>query len=114
MGKRGKDDGKGKDPPRRSSRERKKATFGSDFEQDSLSSPPAKKSKPDPLPKAPPVPPDPRPGTFRDPDPVPPGQDPAPVGTITWPSDEEHCKIPQLLNEHSKHFYIVGSACKYS
>ena len=90
MGKRGKDGDKGKDPPRRSSRERKKATFGSDFEQESLSSPPAKKSKPDPLPKAPPVPPDPRPGTSRDPDPVPPGPDPAPMGTITWPSDEEH------------------------
>ena len=114
MGKRGKDGGKGKDPPRRSSRERKKATFGSDFEQDSLSSPPAKKSKPDPLPKAPPVPLDPRPGTSRDPDPVPPGPDPAPMGTITWPSDEEHWKIPQLPNEHSKRFYIAGSTRKYS
>ena len=109
MGKRGKDGGKGKDPPRRSSRERKKATFGSDFEQESLSSPPAKKAKPDPLPKAPPVPPDPRPGTSRDPDPVP----PASTGTITWPSDEDHWKIPQLPNKHSKRFYITGSARKY-
>ena len=111
MGKRGKDGEKGKDPPRRSSRERKKASFGSDFEQESLSSPPAKKSKPDPLPKAPP---DPKPGTSRDPDPVPPGPDPPTTGTITWPSDEEHWKIPQLPNEHSKRFYIMGSACKYS
>ena len=113
MGKRGKGGGKGEDPPRRSSRERKKASFGSDFEQDSLSSPPAKKSKPDPLPKAPPVPPDPKPGTSRDPDPVPPGPDPASTGTITWPSDEEHWKIPQLLSEHSKRFYIAGSTRKY-
>ena len=110
MGKRGKGGGKGEDPPRRSSRERKKASFGSDFEQDSLSSPPAKKSKSDPLPKAPQVPPDPKPGTSRDPDPVP----QAPTGTITWPSDEEHWKISQLPNEHSKCFYIVGSARKYS
>ena len=109
MGKRGKDGGKGKDSPRRSSRERKKATFGSDFEQESLSSPPAKKAKPDPLPKAPPEPPDPRLGTSRDPDPV-----PLATGTITWPSDEDHWKIPQLPNEHSKRFYITGSACKYS
>ena len=111
MGKRGKDGGKGKDPPRRSSRERKKATFGSDFEQDSLSSPPAKKSKPDPLPKAPS---DPKPGTSRDLDPVPPGPDPAPMSTITLPSDEEHWKLLQLPIKHSKHFYITGSACKYS
>ena len=111
MGKRGKDGEKGKDPPRRSSRERKKASFGSDFEQESLSSPPAKKSKPDPLPKAPP---DPKPGTSRDPDPVPPGLDPPTTGTITWPSDEEHWKIPQLPNEHSKRFYITGSTRKYS
>ena len=111
MGKRGKGGGKGEDPPRRSSRERKKASFGSDFEQDSLSSPPAKKSKPDPLPKAPS---DPKPGTSRDPDPVPPGPDPAPTGTITWPSDEEHWKLPQLPIEHSKHPYITASACKYS
>ena len=114
MGKRGKGGGKGGDPPRRSSRERKKASFGSDFEQDSLSSPPAKKAKPDPLPKAPPAPSDPKPGTSRDPDPVPPGPDPAPTGTITWPSDEEHWRIPQLPIEHSKRFYIAGSASKYS
>ena len=113
MGKRGKDGGKGKDPPRRSSRERKKATFGSDFEQESLSSPPAKKAKPDPLPKAPSVLPDPRP-TARDPDPVPPGPDPASTGTITWPSDEDHWKIPQLPIKHSKRFYIMGSAHRYS
>ena len=101
MGKRGKGGGKGENPPRRSSRERKKASFGSDFEQDSLSSPPAKKSKPDPKPL---VLPDPKPGTSREPDPVPPGPDPAPTDSITWPSDEKHWKIPQLLNEHSKHF----------
>ena len=82
----GKRSGKGGDPPRRSSRERKRVTFGSDFEQDSLSSRPAKKGKPDPLPKTS----DPKPGTSRDPDPVPLGPDPAPMGTITWPSDEEH------------------------
>ena len=110
MGKRGKGGGKGEDPPRRSSRERKKASFGSDFEQDSLSSPPTKKSKPDPLPKAPS---DPKPGTSRDPDPVPPGPDPAPTGTITWPSDEEHWKLPQLPIEHSKRLCITGSARKY-
>ena len=104
MGKRGKGGGKGKDPPRGSSRERKKASFGTDFEQDSLSSPPAKKSKPDPLPKAPQVPLHPKPGTSRDPDPVPPGPDPAPMDTVTWPSDEEHWKIPQLPNKHRKHF----------
>ena len=111
MGKRGKGGGKGEEPPRRSSRERKKASFGSDFEQESLSSPPAKKSKPDPLPKAPS---DPKPGTSRDPDPVPPGLDPPTMGTITWPSDEEHWKIPQLPNEHSKRFCIMGSTRKYS
>ena len=44
MGKRGKDGEKGKDPPRRSSRERKKASFGSDFEQESLSSPGSKRT----------------------------------------------------------------------
>ena len=104
MEKRGKGGGKGGDPPRRSSRERKRASFGSDFEQDSLSSPPAKKSKPDPLPKLPPVPPDPKPGTSREPDPVSPGPDPPPMGPITWSSDEEHWKIPQLPNEHSKQF----------
>ena len=104
MGKRGKGGGKGGDLPRRSSRERKRATFSSDFEQESLSSPPTKKSNPDPLPKAPPVPSDPKPGTSRDPDPVSTGPDPAPTDSITWPSDEEHWKSPQLLNEHSKHF----------
>ena len=111
MGKRGKDGEKGKDPLRRSSRERKKASFGSDFEQESLSSPPAKKSKPDSLPTAPS---DPKPGTSRDPEPVPPGPDPAPTGTITWPSDEDHWKLPQLPIEHSKRFYLMGSARKYS
>ena len=54
------------------------------------------------------------PGTSRDPDPAPPGPDPAPTDTITWPSDEEHWKIPQLPNKHSKRFYITGSARKYS
>ena len=114
MGKKGKGGGKGEEPPRRSSRERKKASFGSDFEQESLSSPPAKKSRPDPLPKAPPVPQDPKPGTSRDPDPVPPGPNPASTGTITWPSDEDHWKLPQLPIEHSKRFYLTGSARKYS
>ena len=84
------------DPPRRSSRERKKASFGSDFEQDSLSSPPAKKAKPaDPKPSKPS---DPTPGTSQDPDPVP---DPE---SITWPSNEEHWKLPHLPNNHSKCF----------
>ena len=104
MGKRGKGGGKGGDAPRRSSRERKKASFGSDFDRTVSVPHSAKKSKPDPLPKAPPVPPDPKPGTSRDPDSVPPGPDPAPMDTVTWPSDEEHWKIPQLPNKHSKHF----------
>ena len=86
----------GGDPPRRSSRERKKASFGSDFEHDSLSSLPAKKAKPsDPKPS------NPTPGTSQDPDPVP---DPTPEGSITWPSDEEHWKLPHLPNNHSKCF----------
>ena len=99
----------GGDPPRRSSRERKKASFGSDFEQDNLGSPPAKKSKPDPKPSDP-KPSDPTPGTSKDPDPVPPVPDPVPTGSITWPSDEEHWKLPQLPNNHSKCLYIFGNA----
>ena len=75
----------------------KKASFGSDFEQeDNLGLPPAKKAKPsDPKPS------DPTPGTSQDPDPEP---DPAPEGSITWPSDEEHWKLPHLPNNHSKRF----------
>ena len=108
MGKRKPSGGKGGDPggdpPRRSSRERKKASFGSDFEQDNLDilgSPPAKKAKPsDPKPSDP-KPSDPTPGTSQDPDPEP---DPAPEGSITWPSNEEHWKLPTLPNNHSKRF----------
>ena len=96
MGKKGKSGGKGEDPPRRSSRERKQTS-----EQGSLSSPPAKKSEPDPKPSDP-KPSDPKPGTSKDPDPVPSGPDPALTGSITWPSDKEHWKIPQLPNDHSK------------
>ena len=110
MGKRKPSGGKGGDPggdpPRRSSRERKKASFGSDFEQDNLDilgSPPAKKAKPsDPKPSDP-IPADPTPGTSQDPDPIP-VPDPAPEGSITWPSDEEHWKLPTLPNNHSKRF----------
>ena len=103
MGKRKPSGGKGGDPggdpPRRSSRERKKVSFGSDFEQeDNLGLPPAKKAKPsDPKPSKPS---DPTPGTSQDPDPEP---DPAP-GSITWPSDEDHWKLPHLPNNHSKCF----------
>ena len=91
------------DPPRRSSRERKKASFGSDFEQEDLDVPSAKKSKPDPKLSNPQLS-DPKPGTSQDPDPVPPVPDPAPTESITWPSDEDHWKLPQLPNNHSKRF----------
>ena len=106
MGKRklsgGKGGDPGGDPPRRSSRERKKVSFGADFEQeDNLGLPTAKKAKPSAPKLSDPNPSDPTPGTSQDPVPEP---DPASEGSITWPSDEEHWKLPHLPNNHSKCF----------
>ena len=100
--------GKKGDPPevplRRSSRERKRATFGSDFEQDNpetVNPKPSKRAKKD----------DATPGTSADPtgeptgdlEPQPPlpSLDPKPK-TVTWPSEPEFWKKPQLPTNHSK------------
>ena len=90
-------------PTRRSTRERKPVTYGSDFVEDDpeLMTPPAKPvpsrkkstpgAEPDPLP----------PGSNPDPPPKPPPA-PKPSKTVTWPADEEHWKEATLPRNHSK------------
>ena len=90
-------------PVRRSTRERKPATYGSDFVEDDpdLVTPPA---KPVPVPprKTPgKTPGKPTPGA--EPDPIPPGRQPdPPAKKVTWPSDVDHWKKPTLPRNHSK------------
>ena len=78
-------------PVRRSGRERKKHSFGSDFEQDDpvLGSVPKTPRKATPG-KAPEKQPEPTPGAEPDPVPPVPQPDPIPKGKFTWPSDVEH------------------------
>ena len=94
-------------PPRRSTRERKPASYGSDFVEDDpeLMTPPAKPvpSKPG---RAPGKKPGSKPTPGEEPDPLPPGRNtdppPKPPKTVTWPADEEHWKEPTLPRNHSK------------
>ena len=93
-------------PVRRSTRERKQLSFGSDFEQEdpvlgSVPKPkPARRTTPGKAPGKGVKPSgDPRP----EPDPVP-DPDPAPKEKkITWPSDVEYWKKDTLPRNHSKH-----------
>ena len=96
------------DPPelplRRSTRERKRANFGSDFE---LEDPEDVQSKPKPSKRAKQS--EPTPGTSREnpDDPPLPRLDPDadPVldpKTVTWPSEPEFWAKPQLPTNHSK------------
>ena len=101
--------GKGQKPSapiRRSTRERKQTSYGSDFVEDDpdLATPPA---KPVPARKTPGKTPSkgpgskPTPGT--EPDPAPPGRQPdPPAKKVTWPSDVDHWKKPTLPRNHSK------------
>ena len=113
--------GKGKDPGenpgvplRRSSRERKHHSYGSDFVEDDpeLKTPPAKPVpsrraavKPVKTPAGQKL----TPGA--EPDPLPPGRNPDPPPktpkTVTWPADEEHWKEPTLPRNHSKRFRFI-------
>ena len=91
---------------RRSTRERKKVNFGSDFELDEPEKPPSKKARTEPEPD-----PTPTPGTstggggggvpplpsLDDPDPAP--EQPK---MVTWPSEAEYWKKPTLPTNHSK------------
>ena len=100
-------------PTRRSTRERKQHSFGSDFEQDD----PALGSAPKPKPARKTTPgkapgkgvkstPDPQP--VPDPTPVPvPDPDPVPKGKVTWPSDVDHWKKPTLPRNHSKRPHFI-------
>ena len=84
-------------PTRRSTRERKPASYGSDFVEDDpeLMTPPAK-----------PVPSRKKSTPGAEPDPLPPGRNtdpaPKPPKTVTWPAVEEHWKKPTLPRNHSK------------
>ena len=107
--------GKGQNPVapvRRSSRERKQTSYGSDFVEDDpdLATPPA---KPVPSRKTPGKPPGKTPvkPPGKKADPVPPGRQPDPTTNpskkVTWPSDEEHWKKPTLPRNHSKRPYFI-------
>ena len=96
--------GKPKDPGvgvRRSSRERKRVNFGSDFELDEPEKNPSKKARTEP---------DPKPGTSKE---TPGGDPPLPVldpdstpaadpKKVTWPSEPEYWAKPTLPTNHSK------------
>ena len=96
---------KPKDPGvglRRSSRERKKVNFGSDFElEDDPQQPPSKRAKQsEPTPGTSKENPDDPPLPRLDPDPAP---DPIPdPKKVTWPSEPEYWAKPQLPTNHSK------------
>ena len=95
--------GKPKDPGvvvRRSSRERKKVNFGSDFELEDpdQQQPPSKKARTEA---------DPKPGTSSEGNPPLPSLDdpdltPADPKKVTWPSEPEYWKKPTLPTNHSK------------
>ena len=97
-------------PVRRSARERKVASFGSDFEQDD----PALGSEPKPAKPSrrttPGRAPGKKPSTGDNPpqpaddDPQP---DPVPKGKFTWPADVEHWQKDTLPRNHSKRLYII-------
>ena len=102
--------GKGQKPSvplRRSARERKQHSFGSDFEQEDpvLGSVPKtpRKATPGKAPeKQPTKEAEPTPGAEPDPEPPVPDPVPIPKGKVTWPSDVDHWKKPTLPRNHSK------------
>ena len=103
--------GKGQNPSvplRRSARERKKHSFGSDFEQEDpvLGSVPKTPRKATPE-KAPDKQPEPTPGAEPDPVPPVPDPDPIPKGKFTWPSDVKHWKKDMLPKNHSKRSQFI-------
>ena len=101
--KRKRDEGDEPDPPpRQSGRQRKKRSFGTEFEEEW--SPPRGTKNPTPQqPKATGN----KPGPSSAPDP-PPDDDPVPEAEdmVTWPSNEKYWK--QLLpSNHHKHLYFI-------
>ena len=88
--KRKKEDTGAKVEPRKSTRERKKKSFGEDFEE--LYSPPKGISNP-------------QPGTSTDPDPEP----EPPKDSVTWPSEPKYWS-QTLPPNHHKHYHFIRNS----